>query len=1045
MSRLTRMDWLLFCMAVSLLFVFVACSDDGSADDVAPDGDREQNPIVDGDYSCPEGYSCSPCTSDVDCDPGMLCDLEDGICKPSGIPGDEDEETPDGDIIVDGDLADSDKLQDTDGRRIVVEPTSVDFGAVQWGRSSTKEVVVSNEDAATLDLEIQDMQFVTEGALDFSFEIWNPDSGVVSDLPISLAPGKSLIVKLTYSPTDEIDDAGEQLLISSNDGDRPIVRVTMNPQYKGEAKLVVSPDPIAFGDIPIYSSSIIDVTISNQPVDEDTNRVLKITNLSLQNGQYVDASLVMTPTSTPSSDQPVFLIPGDSISVKMEYSPAVMGTLLNGLFLTCNDPNAGPVVEIPITGKGVQADLAVIPTPIDFGARRIGETHFLSVEIANVGNESYPIEAVSLVDENPLFALASITPDLPWLLLPSETATINVSFSPEELTQVFDKLWLQGGVNDEGERKPDYFIDVKGSGSQALIRLEPADVIDFGNVQHGQTEVQQLRVYSEGNESLTISSLQMSTDGSADFAFTDVPGIYESIPVGQSRLIDFTYTPDEGGLRSSCKIFSNAGNAAEDGSVTLQLQGSSNDPIFFAQPDSIEFDSIPQGDRDTVQVMVKNIGNGSLTIYSAGIDIGSSPYYGVENFQVGGNAVSLPLELGQSQTMTFDAFYEPYGPGEATGALSIVHNDYDEFGPGDLDRTEHTITLHASGPANTRPVAVLRANYSEEDISLPKDAVVILDGVESYDDDEGDTIADYDFTIDTAPAGHNTLEGTGDSRHVILNAAGDWIFSLRVQDSNGEWSSSDTLRVTVTSKPVAVIRANTVTELLEDARAGAELYLDTVGSVDPDGGNIMDWEFRIDSLPAGATSSLTGSAGSRSIFPDRIGTWTFMARVQDDEEEWSDWATVVVDVIRPQTIDIVMQGVNTCWGDLIGYRLFFESKDGENCGPSECLWGPRHSGNCNNLGNNEGDSEIIWDYSELLNSYPSGMDGEYHIRVERVGFSILLGEHVTVALYVDGEEQVWWDLEHDFGSSVGNNWDIYLFRHDGLWEIPHNCVPGGCL
>ncbi len=1035
---------------VIFLFLFaLGCSDSGSQGE--PDGDLD-SAGSDGDTAfCPPGEDCTPCESDDDCPDGYICSPTSDICIPD----------PDGDQIdgddPDGDQADGDHEQaesdDTDGRRLEVIPQNVNFGSVQWGRTSTKDVIIRNAAAATADLTVTSVQFLNEGLLDFTFITLADDMVEEITPPVVLAPDESFVLRITYAPYDELDDDGEQILVTSDDNEAPIVRVDLTPQYKGEANLAIEPSPIEFGEVPVYTTAKIMLQVKNQPADPDGNRVLKISGLSLQNGQLVDGGFVLTPPQTINEQQPVFLIPGQAIEVGLEFAPRSMGNYSNILYVETNDPDQGPMMSFAITGLGSQADLAVTPFPIDFGAQIVDQTHTLDVQILNVGNDEFPIDGIALFDSNPEFAVVSADPALPWVLAPDEGGQVTLSFTPTAIPETTDRLWIQGGQMEGEDPKPDYFVEVLGSGKQALIRLEPEE-IDFGVVQNMETAVESVRVFNDGTDDLVISSIEMDPVGSADFGYTEAADIYEPIFPGQSRYIDFTYAFDEGGNRSAADIFSNAGNSEEDGSVRLMMEATSSNPIFFMQPEEIDFVPVELNDRSVEHVTLKNIGNGSLTIFSVNIDIGSSPYFGVENFEKAGATVTLPVELEQSQTMTFDAVYEPLGGGQAIGAISITHNDYDLFQPGDSDRTEAFILLNADGPINHPPVAEIQANGSTFDISAPVDSLVLLDDDQvyndttgSYESDPDDTIVEWEYAIDSAPAGHGDLVLADSSATVVVNMPGDWIFSLRVKDSHDLWSVKDTIRVSAVTRPVAILKVNgQLPADMVNPKAGAETLLDLLDSYDPDGGNIQNWQFEVVSAPPFGDTTLNANGASAVNRPNKVGSWTYRGRVMDDEAVWSDWASVVVPVEKPETLSIFLDGINVCLGGFLGYDLIFTNPEDEVCGPPDvaqyaCDWGPIHSGRCEGIGGNDNGSLIIWDYADQQDDYVEDLDGEYIIKVTAVGISSLFGEAVDVRLHKDGSDVEWWRGTHCYDNLIDVDWFIHLRRINGIWEAPYKCGP----
>jgi|GEM_PF-6962040 len=703
-SRISK-DYFSVCFSVLLLVILSACSGSGNQ---ATDGD------VDSDYQCPEGYNCSECLFDTECDAGMTCDQSDGICKPAAI-------DPDGDNEVEVEVEDKEEIP-----MIEVAPTDVDFGSVQLGQEKKEYVEIFNKNIATGDLELQNIQFVNEDVKDFTFKVVHLATDTDITLPHTLEPEENVQIEVIYAPSDEKDDSGEQLLISSNDPEKPIVRVTLSPQYKGEARLAINPEALEMDDTPVGGDASIKVNLLNKPHDSIANRVLKITGISLGNGTYVDSSFQLSPSAEVSAENPVFLAPNESFEVTLRFRPNVKGDFANKLVVTCNDVEQGPNVEFPIAGVGIEADLEVLPNPVEFLLKPIGVSHFMPVEIRNSGNEHFPIEGIEVSEGASNFAVESSTiePPLPWNLAPGESGQVYVSFIPDAVDLTTGIMWIQGGGT-----KPDYFVELRGSGDD---------------------------------------------------------------------------------------------------------------------------------------------------------------------------------------TSTFES-----------------------------------------------------------------------------------------------------------------------------------------------KLPTAIIRANGYEEHVPPVKAGVPVILDVVAE-DPDGGTLLEWEFEVESSPYGSDSDLTGSGASRSATPNMDGTWTYRARVRDDEGDWSEWDSITMRIDPPETLTMVMGDANMCVNVYldIAYHMSFISAEGDECGPPGvatglgqpdyvCDWGPTHSGPCNGIFNSDAGEEIVWDYSEFGGTFPPELDGTYQIKVKH---SLpLFGETVDIKLYRNGSSGYFWKGSHKFPLFLGDtDWFIYLKRVEGEWEEPYLCEPDGC-
>lgn len=163
-----------------------------------------------------------PCTSDEDCGEGYICVL--GECLP---------------------IEDFDCLGN-DSARILVEPSSVDFGEVALGNSGAAVVNVTNDSECNLTISDVDMADGTNPGFDCS-----PCD--LTAYPTVVPPQRSLDITVRYSPV-AVGPAEGELLIRSDAGnvadDNGIVGVSLNASYSGIPNLVLDPPELSFGYVP---------------------------------------------------------------------------------------------------------------------------------------------------------------------------------------------------------------------------------------------------------------------------------------------------------------------------------------------------------------------------------------------------------------------------------------------------------------------------------------------------------------------------------------------------------------------------------------------------------------------------------------------------------------------------------------------------------------------------------------------------------------------------------------------------------------------------
>ena len=1043
MKRYLAVNYVVACVvlvAAMATGVWTGCSDSGSISE--PDGDTAASCETDND--CPAGQKCNMTTGY--CEPTATTDGDTEIVETDIDPDvDKDEAEPDIPDTDDGDSVETGDTEpeideppaDTDGKIIVVQPPEVDFGYVLYGGYNTMDVLIKNAEDATANLTVSDISFLSpEEDIDFSMEL---GTGVL--LPMELAPGDGFMVSVTYRPTDAVLDEGEQLLISSDDRDNALVRVDLLPRYKGDAHIGADPETITFGEVPIGGSDVQTITITNSG-DPDGNMVLRISSIALSSsGGYVGNDFKLRPSREPTPEQPLFLNPGESLTINVDYSPTQEGSRSDTVYIVTSDSDyPAPGFPVTLSGSGIAADMQVLPSPIEFDTVRLETPAEVQVRIINTGSDQLNISSISLRETSTDFSLDT-GGDTQWSLAGQEEAIVTVAFEPQTEGEQFDRLVIisDGDVSN-------YQVPIHGIGGNSTIVVTPTD-IDFGNVQVGVTGTAGVTVEADGALPLNIDRIEI-TDSSGYFGFTENTEYYTPINPGFSRVIEFTFIPQgiNASWTASAKIFSDAGNTESDGSINLSLRASSSDPVLLVVPsDIVEFNPVELYDTDQQEITVKNVGNGNLTIYDIRLAGGSS-----SSLFVTGQPSSFPQVLARNEAIVFNAEFTPVAPGEASGAVIITHNDFDLFDPGDLDRTDYELLLHASGIANHKPQAVLAVNnHTEEPIDITYNSVMILSSGGSSDPDD-DEITDWDFQIENAPDGHFELAGTGNTRTVHGNVSGEWVFSLRVMDARELWSDKTTLRVTVGNPPnrapTAVIRANGSPDDIEVVEDD-EVVLDAIGSSDPDVGDaITDYDYRLEAAPAGA-DPLSGSGGTRSFIASAQGTYTISLRVMDSHGSWSTMDRINVLAVAPPDnhMEIVYDDMN--WGC---YDLAVTpptAVGGSVCDSAHaplCDWGPTHSGwpggGLGNWCSNGCSVDVAWG--------AQNQDGVYLVTARRSLDGLCLvqaNEHTDVTFYQESTPfyrcTISWGLLSY--TAVEFTWE----RQGGLWRIPLTqnsdvtCVP----
>ncbi len=526
----------LFLSGLAVLVLFLtACSGSDSTGDA--DGDTD-----------PDRPAGAVCSDDTDCPIGQFCDPTTGFC--AGI------SPTDGDKDPDGDGGDVDTVE---GKLIIVSPTTVDFGYVQYGQEEVKDINVRNDAEATEAAQITAIRFGQAGAVDFSFsvrfqeqEIFTSEDSSDDYDPVTLAPGQGLIIQVTYAPSDALLDTGYTIQIVTNDNRNPIIDVSLDPKYKGLPRLVVDPDPIEFAqDLLTGTTADIDVKLTNSPEDADSNQILRIANVTLNNGALVDDAFEIQLSDPIDPDHPKFLRPGDYVLAKVKFTPVTPGSYANTLKIQNNDPAVEGVSSVDITagsGYGEEPYLEADPTVLDFDFIQIGQTVQRVVTITNRGAQALEMtsfefsmvgtEGFEILDDpmltQPLISGASIP------LTVAYTADENAPAHVQQTLKIF---------SNASNAEPDGSISISITGETANPEFFCSiSEWEFDGVMVGDRSPKQVMVKNTYNGSLTIYAVQVRAPGHPEFSVENLPTeLANRQPIelsgNQSFTFDIVYEP----------------------------------------------------------------------------------------------------------------------------------------------------------------------------------------------------------------------------------------------------------------------------------------------------------------------------------------------------------------------------------------------------------------------------------------------------------------------------------------------------------------------
>ncbi len=286
--------------------------------------------------------------------------------------------------------------------QMAVSSSSLNFGTVQIGTSSTLSVVVSNPDRETLT--------ITEATISGNgFSFTGPN------LPLSLGPRQSTNLLVTFAPQVAGTANGALSVVTEYEGNRwrqrsgtttfSLSGVTTSPGY-----LSPSTTGLNFGNTLIGYSQVLTVSLTNSGGS----------SVAISQAAVTGSGFSLTPLTVPMT-----LAAGQSTALTVTFTPTVSGSSSGTVTVTSNASDA--TVGISLSGNGTSlGQMALSPASLSFGTVDVGTTQNLSGVISATGSN---VTISSISSTNSQFTLSGLT--LPVTIAAGQSTTFAITFTPQ--------------------------------------------------------------------------------------------------------------------------------------------------------------------------------------------------------------------------------------------------------------------------------------------------------------------------------------------------------------------------------------------------------------------------------------------------------------------------------------------------------------------------------------------------------------------------------------------------------------------------------------
>ena len=530
---------------------------------------------------------------------------------------------------------------------ISITPSSTDFGNVTVGTPSDQTITIANTSVASV-------LHGTVGSLSAPFSVVSGGGAFNNVLP-----GQSVSATVRFLPaaaglSSATLTITHTLGVQSGSTDVPLSGTGVNP-----INISVTPATINFGSVAIGSSSDQTITLTNQSSSTGT-----LTG---------SVGALSAPFSVVLGGGGISLIPGQSKSVVVRFSPTAAGPFSGALSITHNAGNQTSPANVSLSGTGTAAaiNISLTPASVNFGNVSLGQTLDQTVTITN---QTGSTGTLSGTVGNPPAPFSLVSGGGAYSLPASQSKSVVVRFSPTATGPFSGTLSI---THNAGNQNSPANVPLSGTGGPAPpvtinISISPTS-IDFGNGAVGQMFDQTLTLSNQSSSTGTLTGNVGSP--SAPFSVVSGGGTFSLTP-GQSKLVVLRFSPTATGpFSGTLPVTHNAGNQSSPANVPLSGTGIISIPgtiNISVTPPSVNFGNVASGQLSDLTVTITNL-TGSTGTLTGNVGTLSAPFSIVS----GGGGFSL--SPGQSKPVVLR--FSPAALGQSSGTLSITHNAGNQSSP----------------------------------------------------------------------------------------------------------------------------------------------------------------------------------------------------------------------------------------------------------------------------------------------------------------------------------------------------------------------------
>jgi len=494
--------------------------------------------------------------------------------------------------------------------------TSLSFGNVAVGSTANQTVSVTNTGTATVNItgaSIAGAGFTMVGG-----------SGATS-VPV----GQSASLQIQFAPASE-GSASATLTVNSDASNAPLT-VSLNGTGM-EAIMSLSPASLNFSNVPVGQTSSQNVTITN-----NGNSNLTFTSATISGTGFTMSGLSPLPT----------IGAGQSATFSVQFTPTSTAGATGSVVF--HDNAAASPQTLTLAGSAVATGSTLTPNPgsVNFGNVVVGTTSTpQTITLTNSGNAAITINQVTTTGTG--YSASGLTAGQQ--IAAGGTANFSVSFAPAATGTVSGNVTIASTATNGS-----LSITLSGTGTQGDLIATPSSVA-FGNLAVGLNASIGVTLKNTGTASISITGSSIS-----GAAFTMSTLATQTLTPNQTASFNVTFTPTASGAATGTISVTNTGAGSP---LNIALSGTGTQAQISANPSSVSFGTVAEGNSNSQPITLKNNGNATLTFSQISVT--------GTGFSQTGLSTSTTIAAGGSTT--FDAVFTPSSANPVTGSITLTTN-----------------------------------------------------------------------------------------------------------------------------------------------------------------------------------------------------------------------------------------------------------------------------------------------------------------------------------------------------------------------------------